>query len=158
MNNNYEYSKSYVASLEDMINKLYLTNELNSFEQQYIKNFQAIVFAKNRNLKQLIVDFPIEKNEFVFYRYNLITFKQINQTNVVRIIKQPEIYITTRRIIISNKLDIISMYFTSINNFQYLKNQILIDLIGGISCFITSNNNQEIIESIKRILKKRKFN
>ncbi|XQP54886.1 MAG: hypothetical protein ACOQNV_01990 [Mycoplasmoidaceae bacterium] len=157
MKNNKQYSKNYVVELEDMIDKLYLSNELNSFEQQYIKNVEAIVFAKNRNLKQLIVDFSINKNELVFYRYDLNAFKQIDQEGNAQIIRKPEMYITTQRIIISKQLDIISIYYKTMKSYQYLKYKLSINLKSGRQCFIDSDNNREIMESLGRVLKRSKI-
>lgn len=157
MKNNKEYSKSYVIALQNMVDKLYLTNELNSFEQQYIKNVEAVVFAMNRNLKQLIVDFSINKDEMVFYRYELNAFKQISGENQAQIISDAEMYITTQRIIIAKQLDIISIYYDSIKNYQYLKYKLSITLKNGRKCFIDSDNNREIVESIGRVLKRGKI-
>ncbi|MCQ3915395.1 MAG: hypothetical protein MJ195_01270 [Mycoplasmoidaceae bacterium] len=154
MKNNKQYTKDYVVSLENMIDKLYLSNELNSFEQQYIKNVQAIVFAMNRNLKQLIVDFSVNKEEMVFYRYELNAFKQIDPAGGAQIIREPEMYITTQRIIISKQLDIISIYYKTIKSYQYAKYKLSINLKNGRQCFIDSDNNREIVESLGRVLKK----
>ncbi|MCQ3908340.1 MAG: hypothetical protein MJ200_02015 [Mycoplasmoidaceae bacterium] len=140
-----------------MIDKLFLTNELNSFEQQYIKNVEAIVFAKNRNLKQLIVDFSINDNELVFYRYDLNAFKQIDKDGNAQIINNPEMYITTQRIIIAKQLDIISIDYKTIKSYQYLKYKFFINLKSGRQIYIDSNNNREIVESLGRVLKRSKI-
>ncbi len=157
MDKNKSYSKEYVVALDEMVDKLYLFNELNSFEQQYIKNIQAIVFAKNRNLKQLIVDFPVNKNEFVFYRYDLDAFKLVDKKGLVQIIKTPEMYITTERLIISKKIDIISIDYKTIENYQYSRSKFFINLKNGRKCFIDSENNRAIVESLKRVLAREKI-
>lgn len=157
MKNNKQYSKDYVFDLGNMIDKLYLSNELNSFEQQYIKNVEAIVFAKNRNLKQLIVDFSVNKNEMVFYRYDINAFKQIDPHGGAQIIENPEMYITTQRIIISKQLDIISIYYNTMKSYQYQQYKLSINLKSGRQCFIDSNNNREIVESLGRVLKRGKI-
>lgn len=157
MDKNKNYSKEYVVALDEMVDKLYLFNELNSFEQQYIKNVQAIVFAKNRNLKQLIVDFPVNKNEFVFYRYDLDAFKLVDKKGLVQIIKTPEMYITTERLIISKKIDIISIDYKIIENYQYSRSKFSLTLKNGRKCFIDSENNRAIVESWKRVLAREKI-
>ena len=157
MDKNKSYSKEYVVALDEMVDKLYLFNELNSFEQQYIKNVQAIVFAKNRNLKQLIVDFPVNKNEFVFYRYDLDAFKLVDKKGLVQIITTPEMYITTERLIISKKIDIISIDYKTIENYQYSRSKFFINLKNGRKCFIDSENNRAIVESLKRVLIREKI-
>lgn len=157
MNENKNYSKDYVIELDDMIDKLFLANELNSFEQQYIKNLKAIVFAKNRNLKQLIVDFSINEDEWVFYRYSLNAFKQHDTKGRSQTIYYPEMYITTQRIIISKQIDIISIYYNTVKNYQYLKFKFILNLKDGKQCFIESDNNREIVESLSRVLKKWKI-
>ncbi len=157
MKKNNAYTKDYVIALEDMIDKLYLTNELNSFEQQHIKNIAAIVFAKNRNLKQLIVDFSIEDSELVFYRYDVNAFRQIDNKGSTRIINDAEMYITTKRIIIAKNIDIISIYFQTIKSYQYLQFKFMLNLKNGMKCYIDTDNNREIVESLSRVLKRGKI-
>ncbi len=157
MEKNKDYSKEYVVALDEMIDKLYLSNELNSFEQQYIKNIQATVFAKIRNLKQLIVDFSINKEEFVFYRYDLDAFKQVDKKGLVQIVEEPELYITTQRIIISKHIDIISIYYNQIKAYNYARAKFSFDLVNGKRCYVDSDNNRAIYESLKRVLKRSKI-
>lgn len=154
---NRDYTKEYVVALDEMIDKLYLSNELNSFEQQYIKNIQAIVFAKNRNLKQLIVDFSINKNEWVFYRYELTSFTQLSNRKLTQKICHPELYITTQRIIISKEIDIISIYYNTIKQYQYSRSKFYLLLKDGRKCYIESDNNRAIVESLERVLKREKI-
>ncbi|MCQ2957166.1 MAG: hypothetical protein MJ233_05095 [Mycoplasmoidaceae bacterium] len=144
-------------ALDDMVETLVLTNELNSFEQQYIKNFQAVVFAKNRNLKQLIVDFSINKGEFVFYRYELDAFKLIGKKQLIQIIENPEMYITTQRIIISKQIDIISILYEDIQSYEFINDKFFFNLKNGSQIYIDSDNNQAIVESLERVLKKEKI-
>lgn len=157
MEKNKDYSKEYVVALDEMIDKLYLSNELNSFEQQYIKNIQATVFAKIRNLKQLIVDFSINKDEFVFYRYDLDAFKQVDKKGLVQIVEEPELYITTQRIIVSKHIDIISVYYDQIKAYNYARAKFSFDLSNGKRCYVDSDNNRAIYESLKRVLKRSKI-
>lgn len=154
---NKQYTKDFVIALDSMVNTLVLNNELNSFEQQYIKNLQAIVFAKNRNLKQLIVDFSINKGEFVFYRYDLDAFKLIGTKGLIQIIENPEMYITTQRIIISKQIDIISITYESIKTYDYKDDKFSFQLKDGKQFFIDSDNNMAIFESLNRVLKKEKI-
>ena len=81
---------------------------------------QAIVFAKNRNLKQLIVDFSINDGEFIFYRYDIDAFKLIDKKGLIQVIEKPEMYITTQRIIFSKQIDIISIYFDNLESFSFI--------------------------------------
>lgn len=157
MRKNKVYAKEYVIALDEMIDKLYLSNELNSFEQQYIKNIQATVFAMNRNLKQLIVDFSINKDEWVFYRYDIDAFKQIDKKGLIQKIDDAELYITTQRLILSKQIDIISIYYKDIESFHYGRGKFFIVLNSKRKCYIDSNNNREIIESLKRVLKREKI-
>lgn len=157
MDNNNNYSKEYVVALDEVIDKLYLSKELNSFEQQYIKNVQAIVFAKNRNLKQLIVDFSINKGEFVFYRYEIDSFKLIHGKDLVQIIDDAELYITTQRIIIAKQIDIISLYYKDIKAYDYKDNKLLLELNNKRKCYIEGDNNEAIVQSLERVLKREKI-
>lgn len=157
MDQNKEYTKEYVIAWEKIIDKLYLFNELNSYEQQYIKNFNAVVFAKNRNLKQLIVDFSINKGEFVFYRYELDAFKLISKKGLVQIVKRPDMYITTQRLIISKDLDIISIYYDSIEKYDFIRYKLVVTLKNGKQCYFDSQNSRAVVESLKRVLARNKI-
>lgn len=157
MKNNKEYTKEYIVELDDMIDKLFLTNELNSYEQQYLKNVQAIVFAKIRNLKQLIVDFSVNKNELVFYRYDLDAFKLVNDKGLIQLINKPDLYITTQRIIVSKDIDIISLYYDQIKNYHYSRGKLIIYLRNGNLCYVDSDINRAINESLNRVLVKGKI-
>ncbi|XQP55779.1 MAG: hypothetical protein ACOQNY_00045 [Mycoplasmoidaceae bacterium] len=157
MKNNKEYTKEYIVELDDMIDKLFLANELNSYEQQYLKNVQAIVFAKIRNLKQLIVDFSVNKNELVFYRYDLDAFKLVNDKGLIQLINKPDLYITTQRIIVSKDIDIISLYYDQIKNYHYSRGKLIIYLRNGNLCYVDSDINRAINESLNRVLVKGKI-
>jgi hypothetical protein len=54
------YTRSYVETLDSLISRLYLKDELNSFEIEYIKHYNGVIFAKERNLKNLIVEFNLK--------------------------------------------------------------------------------------------------
>ena len=154
-NNN--YSKEFIVALVDMIDRLVLFNELNSYEQQFIKNTQAVVFAKSRNLKQLIVDFSVNKNELVFYRYPIDSFRQVDKKGLVQKINEPEIYFTTQRIIIAKQLDIISLTYDQIKEYKYIKGKFSLGLANGKKCYIVSDNNRALYESLQRVIKKEKI-
>ncbi|MBQ0045294.1 MAG: hypothetical protein KBS35_00175 [Mycoplasma sp.] len=157
MKKNKQYTKEYIVALDEMIDKLYLSNELNSFELQYIKNTQATVFAMSRNLKQLIVDFSINKNEYVFYRYNINSFKLIRKKGLIQKTDDVELYITTQRIILSKHMDIISIYYKDIESYHYGQGKLFVVLNSKNKCYIDSDNNREIVESLKRVLKREKI-
>lgn len=152
MKQNESYTKEYIVMLDQIIDKLWLTNELNSFERQYIKNLQAIVFAKNRNLKQLIVDFNVNKDEYVFYRYQLNNLEQIDSKKTKLLIDNLEIYISTQRIILTKDLDVISIYYDEIDLIKFNRQKLYFLLKSGSQCYIQSENNIEIFESLKRIM------
>jgi hypothetical protein len=52
-----------------IINKLFLINELNAYENEYVKHYNGVVFAKERNLKNLIIEFRGNDSEYFFYNF-----------------------------------------------------------------------------------------
>lgn len=157
MKQNERFIKSYTIELEEIIDKLCLEQELNSFERQYIIDVNAIVFAKVRNLKQLIVDFSINDKELVFYRYEIDKFNEIKNNNETNVLHTCDFYITTQRIIISKQIDIISITYDQIKNFEFRKDKITFILKNGKKYCIRCSNTYVIYVSLERVLKREKI-
>lgn len=131
------YSDKYIRTLETLIKKLNLTNHLNSLEKEYIIHFKSIMFAKKRNLKKLIVDFPlegdidVEKKFFVFkkirvlneenafYNFENCNFLKLNNNGKIKsIVENTSIYLTDRRIIVHDNLSFFSFRYNEISSYK----------------------------------------
>jgi CMP-N-acetylneuraminic acid synthetase len=97
---------------------MYLRNELNAYEQEYIKHYRAIVFAKIRNLKSLIVDFPLQKNEIAYYKYKNTSFYRLTGQKLTPIKRNGELYITTKKIMLTHNMDVFPIEFENILNYK----------------------------------------
>lgn len=157
MKKNERYVKTYPDQLEETINKLCLYNEFNSFEKQYLIDVNAVVFAKIRNLKQLIVDFSIRPKELVFYRYGINQFNEIKKGKQIEILSSCDFYITTERLIISKQIDIISIDYSQISNYQVRPNGIILNLNNKRKYVIKCDNVSVIYVSLERVLKREKI-
>ncbi len=157
MKENERYVKTYPDELDEVIDKLCLRNELNSFEKQYIINVNAIVFAKVRNLKQLIVDFSIRPKELVFYRYEINEFNEIKNGQNKEVLTLCDFYITTERLIVSKQIDIISIDYAQINNYEVKRNRIVFNLKNNRRYSIVCHNALVIYVSLERVLKRQKI-
>lgn len=149
---NEKYTNKYLSRLDALINKLFLTNELNSYEQQYLSHVRAISFAKSRNLKNLIIDFPIEKNEKVYYKYSNVKFYEKSE-QFITIEDNSECYITSERIVILKNLNVYSMYYNQIKNFLFSSKGILVEISMGKQYLIVSDDNYVLYTSLDRILR-----
>lgn len=136
INKNEIYTDKYIETLEYLINKLHLINHLNSLEQEYIIHFRSVTFAKKRNLKKLIVDFPLEKSVsiekrfFIFEKTNILNeenaffnfdnssfFELIGNKKTI-IVNNSNIYLTDRRIVILDKINFYSIYYKDIQSYK----------------------------------------
>lgn len=155
--NNERYTKGYIEDLDQVITKLYLDSELNSFEKQYILDVNAITFAKIRNLKQLIVDFSINPKELVFYRYEIDRFNEIKNNNESTVLNNCDFYITTQRIIVSKQIDIISITYDQIKSFKFRRDKIVFNLGNNKQYCVRCSNTYVIYASLERVLKREKI-
>jgi hypothetical protein len=123
---NEAYTIIYVDGLTKLINKLFLTHELNAYEQEYVKHYQGVVFAQTRNIKNLIVDFPISKTERVYYKYDNCSLYQITNNKMKIIQSNGEICITNQKILLSKGMDIYPIELSSIVDYKISKYGLLI--------------------------------
>jgi hypothetical protein len=112
--------------LEYLLHKLYLVNELTPYEQEYIKHYHGIVFAKIRNLKSLIVDFPLQKNEIAYYKYENTSLYRLVDQKIIPIKRNAELFITTKKILLSHDLDVFPIEFDDIVNYKISRFGLLI--------------------------------
>lgn len=69
---NQNYDQTFVTNVYEIIAILCLENELTTQELNYINEFRSVTFAKNRNIKNLIVDFKLLPKEEIWYTYEII--------------------------------------------------------------------------------------
>ncbi|MDR0739381.1 MAG: hypothetical protein LBF00_00630 [Mycoplasmataceae bacterium] len=150
------YSQNYINSLDKIIHKLYLTNELCSYEKEYLNHYHGIVFAKTRNLKNLIIDFPINKNEKVYYKYeNASLYKFVNK-KMILIQNQGEIFITTQKILLSHHMNIYPIEFENIKDYKISPYGLMILIKNQTYIFKTYDDFLTYV-SLERIFKLRKI-
>lgn len=154
---NERYTYSYFNNLQTIIDKLYLDDDLNSYEQQYIRNIQDVVFAKMRNLKQLIVDFEIEKSELIFYRYEIKSFNEIIDNDVRTHFSNCDVYITTKRLVVSEHINTLSLPYELIKNYEFKMNELIINMNNGKKYSIKCNEIPTIYVSLERVLHREKI-
>lgn len=136
---NERYTNEYVIELENIINRIKLKNKLGSYELEYLNHFKAVIFAKNRNLKKLIVDFPLGKiksnkrnlwnifNEYesVFFNFSNGSIFEKKDGKNLYLVKDCEIYLSNCRIIINGVSYTFSIYYNHISSYKledgYLK-------------------------------------
>ncbi|WPL37109.1 hypothetical protein [Malacoplasma iowae] len=137
INQNEIYTDKYIRTLEKIIKKLHLNKHLNSLEKEYIIYFRSIMFAKKRNLKKLIVDFPlerdidIEKKFFIFkkihvlneenayYNFDNCSFLKLSNNNKKEnIVNNTSIYLTDRRMVIHDNLNFFSFRYDEIDSYK----------------------------------------
>jgi hypothetical protein len=136
---------------------MYLVNELNAYEQEYIKHYHGIVFAKTRNLKSLIVDFPLESNEIAYYKYENVSFYRIVNNKMFPIKKNGELFITTKKILLAKNLDIYPIQFEDITNFKVSKYGLLIITKQNTYAFKAYDDYLSYV-SLERIFRLEKIN
>jgi hypothetical protein len=147
------YNKSYVETLDSLIDRLYLRNEFNSYENEYVKHYNGVVFAKQRNLKNLIVEFKLkDEHEKVYFKYENASIFKLRQTGLDPICIDGEVFITTKKIAVYKDKEIYPINFEQIINYKITRNGLRIDADNG-TYFIKSNDDYINYVSLERILK-----
>lgn len=124
MKKNEAYSQNYISNLQELLSILDLQDELTELEKQYIDHYKSVVFAKNRNIKNLIVDFYILKDEEVWYRYDLYKIYQLVDGKYQLMYQNPSLYLTNQRLIIDKGNEYLSIFYKDINQWQLTQNMI----------------------------------
>ncbi len=135
-----------------MIEALGLNNFLNVQENNYLNTFKSYIFTNYRNIKSLIVDFALEKNESIYFHYNNIILGSIENKKIVPLKWVSDIYFGTQRFVFSGHLQLISIALEDIHKIVFKEDFIILK---------TSNKNYAIIgkdlkiieTSIKRLYK-----
>lgn len=148
---NEKINTTFLKELHYIIKILDIYNHLNTYELNYIEHYESINFCKSRNIKKLIVDFNINSNEEVWYRFSSNFFVQKLELKDY-IICNPDIYLSNQRIIISTQTEILSIYWNNIEQFRLVNNHIKVFTKYG-NYLIMSKEIYEIYVSVERISK-----
>jgi hypothetical protein len=151
------YSEGYINHLDKLIHKMFLTNELNAYEQEYIKHYHGVVFAKTRNLKSLIVDFPLQKNEIPYYKYENTSFYRLVNNKMIPIERNGELFITTRKILLSHDLNVFPIEFENIINYKVSRYGLLITTANNTYVFKAYDDYLPYV-SLERVFRLEKIN
>lgn len=94
----------YLLQLINNINSLMLYDMLYAPEKDYIDNLESINFAKQRNVKKLIVDFQLQPEEKALFMVDEVDAYKIDiQTNKKQLIqKKLTLHLTNQAIVIHN--------------------------------------------------------
>lgn len=128
INSNEIYTEYYIDHLEKNIKKLNLSNLLTSREEEYINHFKSVIFNKKRNLKDLIVDFPlqidIETNKFEknYFHFEKATLYDCNTNDHNNSFFVGQIYLSTIRIVFTTTFYVISLYYENITQYKITNN------------------------------------
>ena len=82
------------------------------------------MFAKNRNIKNLIVDFPLLDKEEVWYHYDLDFFYQKINDKYLKLQEKANIYLSNQRIIIAKGNEYQSIFIDQIKNVKLTTNML----------------------------------
>ncbi len=156
---NERFTNVYLSRLNIVFNKLRVSGKLNSYELQYFHDIQSVVFAKNRNLKNLIIDFSVENGEDVYYKYSNCSFNQLDENNAKKSIQSnAEVYISRKRIIILKDLNAYSIHLENLVNYHFCIKHLTFILSNGNKYTISCDDNFVLYASIERILKLERIN
>lgn len=158
INRNEVYTEDYINKLEKILYNLRIYNKLTSHETEYLNHFNAVIFSKKRNLKQLITDFPSEKNELTCFSFSdSKVFKKGNNKEIVKKIEKCEIYISNIRIIINLPSYIYSLYFKDIFSYKLENDLFRVDILNYHSpnllshFYFDTNDNYVLYVSFQRV-------
>lgn len=153
INQNEMYSSYFVNNLVEIISLLDLNKYLTAQEQNYINHYKSIVFAKNRNLKNLIVDFKTLANEEIWYHYDVQGFYQgVKNDEYLCLQTKSSIYLTSLRIIIAKGNEYFSIFYTDIKEVKISLNMLFIKWKAD-EFWLVSNDVEAIYVSIERVSK-----
>lgn len=143
---------TYYFMLKDIISALGLNEFLTASEKKYLYFINDFIFTSYRNLKSLIVDFPLINNESFFFHYNNIYLSFISDNKVENFDQYFDIYLGDKRIIFTTSLNVIEIKINSIIKIKFNDDTIIFYTNNMI--FTISSDNVKIIEiSIKRLYK-----
>ena len=92
-----------MTNVYEIIAILCLENELTTQELNYINEFRSVTFAKNRNIKNLIVDFKLLPKEEIWYTYEIIGLVELENDVQNIISKNTQVYLSSQRMIVAKQ-------------------------------------------------------
>lgn len=151
--NNQRFTYEFINGLKQLLNTYMIYDQLTSSELNYINYYENIVFAQHRNWKNLLVSFDLISNdEEIIYKYDVLYAYQIINDKPNKIFDNCEIYISTKRIIVSESNMFFSIPYDDITLLK-LKNYWLEIKYKKIMFYIYSNDLHYIFNSIEQIFK-----
>ncbi len=149
---NQSLDKYFLESLKHIIKVLGLKNFLNVNEQNYLNMLKSYVFTTNRNIKSLIVDFPLYKDETIYFHYNNIFVATINNDKIIPLEWALDIFFGNQRFVFTGHLEISYFYLDDIKKIIFNDEFIIIKTKN--KDFVITGSDLKIIEvSIKRLYK-----
>ncbi|MGL4951689.1 MAG: hypothetical protein ACRC4L_01745 [Mycoplasma sp.] len=136
INLNKDESVVYLNTLLKIINILCLKNYLNAKEKNYIFDLKTKNFTNSRNLKSLIIDFEQSKNEITYFHY-----RKVSVLFNGKIIEMADLYLTTKRIVITYLNEIISFLIDKILNLTFFNEYFQFEYYGKLYKFYYSDIN-----------------
>ncbi|GHU33415.1 hypothetical protein FACS1894166_08810 [Bacilli bacterium] len=125
---------------------------MNSYEREHVDHYLRIVFAQTRNLKNLIIDFPVNKKERVYYRYENVDLYRMDGTKLIRVVTDGEFYITTQKILLAKQLDIFPIELSAIKEIKMSKSGLMI--VTNLSAFIFKTyDSYTLYVSLERVIR-----
>lgn len=147
---NQNYTQNFVNGLYQIISNLVLDNFLNTQEKNFINEFKSVVFAKNRNIKNLIVDFDLLEKEEVWYTYDILGLYQ--EGNKYKLIANNiQVFFTNQRIIFASNATLYkNINYDEISSIK-LQNNFLKIITNDDSFIIAANEITTMYVSLERI-------
>lgn len=125
---NQNYDQTFVTNVYEIIAILGLENELTTQELNYINEFRSVTFAKNRNIKNLIVDFKLLPKEEIWYTYEIIGLVELENDVQNIISKNTQVYLSSQRMIVAKQGNItLSLDYNQIKTLRPSLNKLKIE-------------------------------
>lgn len=138
-----EYEESYIRNFKFLIGKYHLKHRLYANEHEYINLFEEIIFNSKRNLKNIVVDFPISsnflENEEIFYHIINVHYISHNLTN------KGDIFISNSRIVFSTENMIFSISFKDISRYKLTIDGLKMVVYGNSYQFNPQNDDPRVL-------------
>lgn len=148
---NQNYDQTFVTNVYEIIAILCLENELTTQELNYINEFRSVTFAKNRNIKNLIVDFKLLPKEEIWYTYEIIGLVELENDVQNIISKNTQVYLSSQRMIIAKQGNItLSLDYNQIKTLKPSLNKLKIETIKK-TYFIIASEITTLYVSFERV-------
>lgn len=144
-------SPIFAGQVSRYLDALYLKPFLNAYEKNFVLEIKSHQFTLDRNLKSLIIDFDLEKEEAVFFHYRKVNF----YNSELEPIENADLYFTTHRVVLTSFNDEFSFYLDEITAFKF--NEKTFSLFYHGHKFIFSYEKIDLIQvSLQRLYKELK--